>query len=292
MGLRMPAERQASRPALLRQSRPRAASAFALWNPPLRDLAAHTFRAEYFEHYGFAIWNGTWYGGHYMLTYSVLFPPLAALLSRSGPRRLAAVACAWLFDRIVREPLGSRRRAWRACGSRALGAVALLANGWLAFALGAGVRARARCARCSAAGAVLAAALGGRCARWRARWRLRCSRWSWCASARSRGAPRGSPLDRRGAGARSRGGAGAGLFPERRAASRSGSRPSGRWRSPASARWLAIRGRRGASATCARDRRLPGARHARCGCVPNPLGGNITRLGSLFARAGARWRSC
>jgi hypothetical protein len=35
--------------------------AFALWNPPLRDLAAHTFRADYFQHYGFALWNGSWY---------------------------------------------------------------------------------------------------------------------------------------------------------------------------------------------------------------------------------------
>ena len=32
---------------------------------------------------GLAIWNGSWYGGHYTLTYSVLFPPLAALL---GPQ--------------------------------------------------------------------------------------------------------------------------------------------------------------------------------------------------------------
>jgi hypothetical protein len=37
--------------------------AFALWHPPLRDLAAHTFRADYFSDYGFALWNGSWYGG-------------------------------------------------------------------------------------------------------------------------------------------------------------------------------------------------------------------------------------
>jgi hypothetical protein len=110
--------------------------AFALWNPPLRDLAAHTFRADYFEHYGFALWNGSWYGGEYMLTYSILFPPLAALLSPEGAGVLSAIACAYLFDRIVRERWGERARLaglWFA----AFGSLALLANGWLPFALGA-----------------------------------------------------------------------------------------------------------------------------------------------------------
>ena len=48
-------------------------AAFALWDPPLRDLAAHTFRADYFAEHGFAIWNNAWYGGHYLPAYSVLF---------------------------------------------------------------------------------------------------------------------------------------------------------------------------------------------------------------------------
>jgi hypothetical protein len=110
--------------------------AFALWNPPLRDLAAHTFRADYFAHYGFALWNGSWYGGEYMLTYSILFPPLAALLTPEIAGVLAAIACAYFFDRIVRDRWGPDARLaslWFA----ALGSLALLANGWLPFALGA-----------------------------------------------------------------------------------------------------------------------------------------------------------
>jgi hypothetical protein len=110
--------------------------AFALWNPPLRDLAAHTFRADYFQHYGLALWNASWYGGEYMLTYSILFPPLSALLTPIGAGALSAVACAYLFDRLVRAQWGEGARlasAWFAV----LGSVALLANGWLAFALGA-----------------------------------------------------------------------------------------------------------------------------------------------------------
>jgi hypothetical protein len=110
--------------------------AFAVWNPPLRDLAAHTFRADYFSQYGLALWNGSWYGGEYMLTYSILFPPLAALLTPELAGVLAAVACAYFFDRIVRDRWGTKARLasfWFA----ALGSLALLANGWLTFALGA-----------------------------------------------------------------------------------------------------------------------------------------------------------
>ena len=53
------------------------------WDPRVGDLAAQVFRTELFHRGGLAIWNSSWYGGHYILTYSVLFPPLAALL---GPQ--------------------------------------------------------------------------------------------------------------------------------------------------------------------------------------------------------------
>ena len=109
--------------------------AFALWNPPLRDLAAHTFRAEYFEQHGFAIWNGTWYGGHYLPAYSLLFPPLAAVLSPVWVGAASAVASAHLFDGLVRTRWGEQAR-WAGLWFAALGALALLANGWLVFALG------------------------------------------------------------------------------------------------------------------------------------------------------------
>ena len=112
------------------------AGAFAIWDPPLRDLAAHTFRADYFSHYGFALWNGSWYGGEYMLTYSILFPPLSALLSPEIAGALSAIACAYFFDRIVCDRWGPGARLaglWFA----ALGSLALLANGWLPFGLGA-----------------------------------------------------------------------------------------------------------------------------------------------------------
>jgi hypothetical protein len=110
------------------------AAAMLAWNPPVGDLAAQVFRTELFQRGGLSIWNGSWYGGHYTLTYSVLFPPLAALL---GPRlvgMLAVVASAYLFDRLVRDRWGEAAR-WATLWFAA-GVVTLLADGQLTFALG------------------------------------------------------------------------------------------------------------------------------------------------------------
>jgi hypothetical protein len=110
------------------------AVAMLIWSPPVGDLAAQVFRTELFQRAGLAIWNGSWYGGHYTLTYSVLFPPLGALL---GPRvvgMLAVVASAYLFDRLVRDRWGAEAR-WATLWFAA-GVVTLLADGQLTFALG------------------------------------------------------------------------------------------------------------------------------------------------------------
>ena len=69
------------------------AAAYLVLAPPSADLAAQDYRATL----GLVLWDYGWYGGHHMPGYSVLFPPLAALL---GPRlvgALSAVAAAWLF---------------------------------------------------------------------------------------------------------------------------------------------------------------------------------------------------
>ena len=105
-----------------------------LWSPPVGDLAAQVFRAELFERAGLAIWNGSWYGGHYTLTYSVLFPPLAALLGPQVVGGLAVVSSSYLFDRLVRDRWGVEAR-WATLWFAA-GVVTLLADGQLTFALG------------------------------------------------------------------------------------------------------------------------------------------------------------
>ncbi|HEY2717351.1 MAG TPA: hypothetical protein VGI73_14115 [Solirubrobacterales bacterium] len=105
-----------------------------IWSPPVGDLAAQVFRTELFERAGLAIWNGSWYGGHYTLTYSVLFPPLAALLGPQVVGLLSVVTSSYLFDRIVRDRWGAEARLatlWFAAG-----VVTLLADGQLTFALG------------------------------------------------------------------------------------------------------------------------------------------------------------
>jgi hypothetical protein len=105
-----------------------------VWNPQVGDLAAQVFRTELFQHAGLAIWNGSWYGGHYTLTYSFLFPPIAALLGPQVVGGLSVVASSYFFDRLVRDRWGEHAR-WATLWFAA-GVVTLLADGQLTFALG------------------------------------------------------------------------------------------------------------------------------------------------------------
>ena len=144
-----------------------------VWSPPVGDLAAQVFRTELFEQAGLAIWNGSWYGGHYTLTYSVLFPPLAALLGPQVVGVLAVVSSSYLFDRLVRDRWGAEAR-WATLWFAA-GVVTLLADGQLTFALGVafglaslrglqtgrGALAVAAAAACALASPVAAAFLAG-----------------------------------------------------------------------------------------------------------------------------------
>jgi hypothetical protein len=110
------------------------AAAMVAWNPQVGDLAAQVFRTELFQRGGLAIWNGSWYGGHYTLTYSFLFPPLAAVLSPQLVGMASVVASSYFFDRLVRDRWGDPAR-WATLWFAA-GVVTLLADGQLTFALG------------------------------------------------------------------------------------------------------------------------------------------------------------
>jgi len=77
---------------------------------PTPDLAAQVYRTTLFEREGFTLFNAHWFGGHHTPGYSLLFPPLGALL---GPRvvgALAAVVSAVLFAALARRHFGDR--AW------------------------------------------------------------------------------------------------------------------------------------------------------------------------------------
>ena len=109
-------------------------AAFAVLRPHPVDLAAGTYRADLFAREGFTIWNGQWYGGHHTVPYSLLFPPLAALIGPAVLGALAAVASAALFEALTRAWAGSAARfgaAWFG-----LGTGTLLFTGRIPFALG------------------------------------------------------------------------------------------------------------------------------------------------------------
>ncbi len=110
------------------------AALMLIWDPHVGDLAAQVFRTELFQRAGMAIWNGSWYGGHYTLTYSVLSPPLGALLGPQVLGMVAVVASSYLFDRLVRDRWGAEAR-WATLWFAA-GVVTLLADGQITFALG------------------------------------------------------------------------------------------------------------------------------------------------------------
>jgi hypothetical protein len=96
------------------------AGAYLIWMPPSQDLAASTFRAELFSEHGFALWNNQWYSGHHLLSYSVLFPPLAAALGPEAVGAIAVVAAAAIFAVLAGGRFGSRAllpALWFAAGA-------------------------------------------------------------------------------------------------------------------------------------------------------------------------------
>jgi hypothetical protein len=109
--------------------------AFLVLEPRPGDLAVHVFRAELFGREGFTIWNGHWYGGHHTPAYSVLSPPLSWLVGARVLLVASCVACAALFEQLVRAHFGAERARLGALWL-GLGTVTLLATSRLAFALG------------------------------------------------------------------------------------------------------------------------------------------------------------
>jgi hypothetical protein len=97
------------------------AAVYLIAAPPSPDLAAASYRSDLFARVGFSLWDNSWYGGHHLLAYSVLAPPLGALV---GPRLVAAVsltAATALFALLVEgrfAPAATRIAAvWFALGA-------------------------------------------------------------------------------------------------------------------------------------------------------------------------------
>lgn len=163
------------------------ALAYLLLDPPSADLAAQEYRTQLFRDQGFTLWDNAWYAGHHLPGYSVLFPPVAALLGPKLTGALAAVAAAWCFERLAHEQLGAGARPaalWFAAAT-----ATSLVTGRLTFALGAAVglaavlaasRGRTRLAGALAVGTGLSSPVAG------AFVALAAGAW-WIAGSRRRG---------------------------------------------------------------------------------------------------------
>jgi hypothetical protein len=110
---------------------------YLLVAPSSADLAAQTFRSDLFSAHGFLLWNDYWYGGHHLLSYSVLFPPLGAAMGPRAVGALSAVAAAALFAALARRAYGTR--AGLAILWFGTGTATMLFTGRLTFALGVAV---------------------------------------------------------------------------------------------------------------------------------------------------------
>lgn len=71
------------------------------------DTAAQVYRVDTFKSSGFSLWDFRWYGGHWTLDYSLLYPPLASVLGILAVTALSAAAASLAFDRLARHHLGA-----------------------------------------------------------------------------------------------------------------------------------------------------------------------------------------
>jgi len=250
------------------------ACTYLVAEPDSADLAAQEFRAGLFTHAGFALWDNSWYGGHPLPGYSVLFPPLGSLVGVRMLGALSVVVSAGLFAALARRAFGTGRATIAGALWFAGGVAVQLLTGRITFLLGVTValaalflaqRDRRVLAVIAAAATTLASPVAGAF--------LALAGTAWAIGAR-----RGLGLALAG-GAIASGLVLAALFPE------TGSEPFA-----ASAFWPAAGGLCLLAAILPAEQRVlrAGALLAALLClvayvVPTPVGGNATRLAALAA---------
>jgi hypothetical protein len=84
-------------------------AAVAVWQFGVRgvDVPAQTYYVELFRAHGWVLWDNGWYGGHYLVSYSLLFPPLGGTLGLYGAALVCAATSAWAFARLVTPDTGT-----------------------------------------------------------------------------------------------------------------------------------------------------------------------------------------
>ena len=98
------------------------------------DFSAQLYRIGLFHQQGLTLWDSQWYGGHWTLNYSVIFPPVAGIIGVQATAVLSAGVAAWAFDRLVVGHFGTSARV----GSLifAVGTLVQVGIGQLPFLLG------------------------------------------------------------------------------------------------------------------------------------------------------------
>jgi len=107
---------------------------YLAWTPQTTDLAAQTFRADLWERSGWVLWNDSWYSGHVVPGYSLIYPPLGALLGPALLGAFCAVATAALSAQVAVRAFGER--AWLGAAWLGLASVTAIYGGRTTFALG------------------------------------------------------------------------------------------------------------------------------------------------------------
>lgn len=107
---------------------------YLFWQPATLDLSAQTFRADLWSREGWVLWNDAWYGGHTLPGYSLIYPPLGALLGPAIVGVLSSLAATACFALIATRCFGEW--AWLGTLWLGLGVAAALYAGRITFALG------------------------------------------------------------------------------------------------------------------------------------------------------------
>ncbi|MBK5223270.1 MAG: hypothetical protein JJE52_10435 [Acidimicrobiia bacterium] len=103
------------------------------------DWPAQVFRIEMFRSEGITVWNNHWYGGHHSLGYSVLMPPIGSVLGPSVVAVLSAVVATAAIESLLFRLRAGRSAVLVGSSLFAVGFVANVAVGRLAFMLGVAV---------------------------------------------------------------------------------------------------------------------------------------------------------
>ena len=98
------------------------------------DLPAALYRVSLFHRHGLTLWDSQWYGGHWTLDYSVIFPPVAGILGIHLTEIACVTVAALAFDHLAVGALGRSARV--ASVVFALGTLVQVAIGQLPFLLG------------------------------------------------------------------------------------------------------------------------------------------------------------